>query len=628
MMKFFRKHNKKLIAIFMSLLMVVFIGGSALQKILMPSRNRLVATSNLGDITEQNQRNITELTKLMGSMGLNWQQPIRGIGGDKPLQEIDWILLSRETKRLGMMMDPSLVAAGANNEKIQQMARVLRVKTEEILKARAIFDDVVRTAKTLAIAATPDEATVRARTRDVLETVQIDAVVLPAKMFLDDSLTFSDDELQAQFDKYKAKEKGAGLDFGYYQEPRVKVQYVEIDRNKLANEIGIANLEARARHVYDDMVVKHDPSLKRPEDLFPDAAGPKQSPVLSWEEAKDKVIEKVKQDDANETAKRIAGWIIQKDSNVWLDGTRKDNGYLPAPDGVDDDNYYQKMIADLPRDINYPDAITVRETDFFTQQGAGDVGDIGASHYKPLRGPTIPFRRLPFLTESMVPTVPKDAQNRSEYTATYETYTYPMTDQDGGHMFVFRVVGSEDGHPADSLDEVRDEVVADLRLLRAFEKAKAQAETLRSSAIEKGLKAAYDADKKLVALRDTPAGKNSGYVEPPAFSRLRTYQAATGPSPQGTFLGGGLNLVPNRFVTDCFALADKPDKIAVMPIEERADVFVVQLVKLNPPTEKEFADTRETVLTQMQSEDWRVVLSNWLNPEQIRARTAMKLVTK
>lgn len=195
-------------------------------------------------------------------------------------------------------------------------------------------------------------------------------------------------------------------------------------------------------------------------------------------------------------------------------------------------------------------------------------------------------------------------------------------------MFVFRVVDSQDGHPADSLDEVRDEVVTDLRLLRAFDEAKAQAESLRSSAIEKGLKAAYDADEKLVALRDTPGGKNSGYVEPPAFSRLRTYQAATGPSPNGTFLGGGLNLVPNQFVTDCFAIADKAEHVASIPIKERADVFVVELVKLNPPTEKDFDDTREQVMTQMQSEDWRLVLSNWLDPEQIRARTGMKLVTR
>ena len=36
MMKWFRKHNKMLLAVFMVLLMIVFVGGTALQEILMP----------------------------------------------------------------------------------------------------------------------------------------------------------------------------------------------------------------------------------------------------------------------------------------------------------------------------------------------------------------------------------------------------------------------------------------------------------------------------------------------------------------------------------------------------------------------------------------------------------------
>ena len=56
MMKFFRKYNKALLAVFMVLLMVVFLGGSALDTLLSPSGDRVVATSAVGTISFVDQR--------------------------------------------------------------------------------------------------------------------------------------------------------------------------------------------------------------------------------------------------------------------------------------------------------------------------------------------------------------------------------------------------------------------------------------------------------------------------------------------------------------------------------------------------------------------------------------------
>ena len=56
MMKFFRKYNKALLAVFMVLLMVVFLGGSALNTLLSPSGDRVVATSAVGTISFLDQR--------------------------------------------------------------------------------------------------------------------------------------------------------------------------------------------------------------------------------------------------------------------------------------------------------------------------------------------------------------------------------------------------------------------------------------------------------------------------------------------------------------------------------------------------------------------------------------------
>ena len=63
MMKFFRKHNKKLLAVFMTLLMIVFVGGSALQGLLTPRANRVVANSKYGPISFIDQEAVRGLAQ-------------------------------------------------------------------------------------------------------------------------------------------------------------------------------------------------------------------------------------------------------------------------------------------------------------------------------------------------------------------------------------------------------------------------------------------------------------------------------------------------------------------------------------------------------------------------------------
>src|SRR6187431_699877 len=99
MMKFFRKYNKQLLAFFMALLMIVFIGGSALQGLLRPDPNVEIAKSNLGSISQLDQRAASNETDLLMSMGQNWQNPL--FSSADPLTTADWILLSREAEKLG-----------------------------------------------------------------------------------------------------------------------------------------------------------------------------------------------------------------------------------------------------------------------------------------------------------------------------------------------------------------------------------------------------------------------------------------------------------------------------------------------------------------------------------------------
>ena len=139
MMKFFRKHHKKLLAVFMVLLMIVFLGGSALDSLLRPSGDRVVATCNAGDISYSDHRVAEARTRILSMMGLPWEQPFSGMA--EPLTTLDWILLTREAKLLGTALNlkPVLELRDGRVEPLEKVrtkgkanARVIELVAERV----------------------------------------------------------------------------------------------------------------------------------------------------------------------------------------------------------------------------------------------------------------------------------------------------------------------------------------------------------------------------------------------------------------------------------------------------------------------------------------------------------------
>ena len=163
LMKFFRKHNKQLLAIFMAGLMIVFIGGSALQGLMTPKTNPVVANSKYGPVTLVDQQSANDQTNLLEMMGLDWRRPVPG--GGKPLEAVDWILLRREAHALGAGVSPAAVRASATDEaffdRVNNVAQRLRIKPDVIHAAMADFQSVQQAAMSVAGSTVPSEAEIR-----------------------------------------------------------------------------------------------------------------------------------------------------------------------------------------------------------------------------------------------------------------------------------------------------------------------------------------------------------------------------------------------------------------------------------------------------------------------------------
>ena len=631
MMKFFRKYNKQLLALFMALLMIVFIGGSALQGMLTPNLNFEIAKSNLGSISQLDQRAATNETDLLMSMGQNWQNPL--FGSSDPLTTMDWVLLSREAEKLGIAADDTAIRTSASFNAMMDQVRIIahnqKVKPEVVVNAMAKLHAIRQAAMSMAGASAPSEAEVISAARNSMERAKIRAVLLPAEAFVDKNATFSDAEIKAQFDKYRDRERGQGMQFGYYRKPGIKVQYIKVDRDAIASKLRVPNEERKAKTYYEENREK-DPAFRRkPEELAATPEGPAPPPYVDWEQAKETAITKLRKDYADENVQKIVDWLVTSMAEPWLGVAPAKSGYKPAPAEVADLEYYDRLVKRLPPAQQFEGSVTVHTTDYFTQQDATKVPELGSLSVRSgqslvSRG----FGSVAFNNEAIVPEIPRgDKVNASEFLAKYQTAPVTLSDPRNGNAYIFRVVDSRPGGPAESVDQVREQVIADLRLQKGFEAAKARAQSLRACCqASEVLKDAYEADPELAAFRETGEGAKTGYFEPPPFSRIGQTPAWKGRPADGVFVGGGLGKLPNETIDAIFALSDAADRLAVFELPDRAAVMTVEWVETIPAQEEEFAGTRKALATQLSDNRFREFVDEWFDPEKIRARSGFQFV--
>jgi len=222
MMKLLRKYNKQLLAIFMAFLMIVFIGGSAIYEIFTPDPNRLVAESDLGTIKTYDVREIRATTTILTNLNYPWQM----LGGmnSQPLSEIDWLLLNRETEKLGTALSPADARAQLNHDtradQWERNAFQLRVKPRDIYKAAAQFGSIQQTLTSMYAAAEPSMAEVRTAARNALDKVKVQTIMIPAEVIVDEQLAGSEESLKELWEQYRATERGRGLNTSASIRPR------------------------------------------------------------------------------------------------------------------------------------------------------------------------------------------------------------------------------------------------------------------------------------------------------------------------------------------------------------------------------------------------------------------------
>ncbi|MFQ5491618.1 MAG: hypothetical protein ACE5GE_12950 [Phycisphaerae bacterium] len=259
MQKFFRKHMNKILTVSMALLLVVWLGGSALQEMLTPKFGaELIATCVDGDIRQADLTRMQGMTAILTRLGIPWQAPMP-IAGVKPLSVYDWVLLSREARRLGFVAsltdaEEALNRSNLPRERVNAVANQLEIAPKQVYAAVAEYQNVMSAAQVVAEAALISEAEMRVAARDTNEKINVNLVALRADSFTQKDGTFTDAEIQAFFDKYREQEAGPGMTFGYFQQPRVKVDFVKVDVEKVEQALSLSpkTLERKAHRYWKE----------------------------------------------------------------------------------------------------------------------------------------------------------------------------------------------------------------------------------------------------------------------------------------------------------------------------------------------------------------------------------------
>jgi len=643
-MQFFRKYNKHLLAVFMALLLVIWLGGSAIEEFarVKPGK-RVVGTADGGPITEADTSRAKMESDLLGWMGLSWQQMGARVGlpeptnADERLGQIDWVLLKREAKRLGSEMTPEraeeLLSGPAPRPGERSLREQIRIQAaQRNIRAQLIYDAAanyfsVWNAMTVFLSVTaPPEPELRRWARDISEFASIEAVVLPATSFADPEQTFSEAELTRQFESYKSVMADGGLNFGYFLKPRVKVQYIRIDPDKIKEHLrGSEQSYLKDAYTYWQenretagefrwTIAEIDEFKKNADATSNGVKTPELGAFYTdFAQAQEKALTAVKLNAAKAETDRITNRLIQAVREPWFNISYDESGHKPAPDTVKSDGYYQDMIAALPANLQYPEGITVQTADWTTEEQL--VDDIEGFSQAGLPMPNGGFVRpvqLAFNVQGIVDAPEERRRDTSLHLSLWQTFAKQVTGLNGS-TYLFRVVGAQAGREPESLTEIADLVADELRLQAGRAKAKSSAEAFLADIGTLGLSEAWVANEELKA-KVTPY--RGGYVEPPLFARDNSLFTARGDVVQP------FGRITDEFIDVAFKLATdgEASQPAVIELPDEARVVLIKGKSLRPLYREDFQARRDFLRQQFGRQQQAEIVGQWLNAKKVRER--------
>jgi peptidyl-prolyl cis-trans isomerase D len=480
----FRRHQRKLLAVFAIMAMFGFVVSDSLPRLLSSSYagrdqkvvelyGKTVYQSQLNDLARQRVRANQFIS------GISQFMPREIFGGLRQRDLVDALILQHEADRLQIPATPEMAREWlrqitGNRMNAEMFGALFSRFSNEVSEEQLLADisNQLRLANVRRLMGSPvvTPYDVFRSYRDQNERIGARAVEVPVDAFLAKVPEPSSGDLQALFDKYKDVLPDPASETPGFKIPRrVQLEILSLDGNALARGLNDKLTEAELRSYYENHKQEYEVPLGLPEDLFaeqPDLTPPIVQPFadvrallaprLAEERALGEIQERfarIKEAEMIPFADKYLGALDELEETKKQSGAAHSEGSLPQPNDL-------KPVADR-EGLNY------EKTGLLTREDAERHGTIATAEVglSPLSG------GRKFAEEIF------DAK-----TNLFEPIE--LTDV-LGTRFLVRKVKDEPPH-VPSLDEVRSDVILSWKLAQARPLAEKAADELAKQIKAKG----------------------------------------------------------------------------------------------------------------------------------------------
>jgi len=567
--------------------------------------------------------------------------PDRLLGTRDP--NLMWYLLVQEARQNGIAATESEVTGaiqgtGTTEEEFQKFLsdhgstqRDFRLAVQHELMIRKLAETAMRSVPV----SLPQLEYIADQMRSTVQVTYAAQEV--GKLFSSKPFEPAEDAINHQFELYKGVLASTGekepplidghtYPFGYKWPDRVKVEYVKFDR---------AGIRSLIKPTQDDVIeayqtYKADPSRFKTEGPSVTQVGPSTQPKFKpFEDVKAQLIDEQIDARVTKLMRKMTERAQTLAQDAWKDAKLDDKGYYeelpreswPKFESIATDIQKQREFLGYLPDV-YQDGVWRGERDLAELPGIGQAV---------LQTPReqIAFTRLATrvraLLEKNDPLTRLHLQLGVAGPLLMEVEKNEKGEAKVKSMYLYRVSFAEKSHEPAKVEEVRDQVVRDLKKLSSYEGLKKQAEALATESEHGSL--ARLAETRGFAVKTTT---------PFARMEVKYRQVVMYGYPMQLPAGLGMAQVPGlgdvpEFVSAAFGLVaqekattqaagKRVSPIVTLPLDRKLEVFVLSLAKYEPATvdafNKERGDFERDALMERQEAFQR----DWARMEAVAAR--------
>lgn len=626
--RLFRRYTRVLLMVVMSLLLVAFLLGDVISSFRNESFN-VVSGEAFGEPFETSDIMASaSVVRVMDAFGLRRPR----------MDEIHMFLLLEEARRMGVRVSSAEIAASVDARAVASLRDQLGISTDRIheLLAQGLgLDRALAVQSEALLLSTP-----RAQNayRNETQTVDVKLSVIDARAFLPRVAEPTDEQLAALFEEGKdriTEHTEEVLRFGYRVPDRVQVEYLTVDPQEAKRRMRVSPRDIEQHYNRNkSRYFRTVPKLALPETTQP-ARSQFERIQMTLEEVRPRVEAEVRDAKAMRETQRLINRIQRRARRPWLSAALGDDNFLLAPADAADVSFEalaKKFTEAL--EVKYVKTALLDRTALAAEPGLGRVSSSGAG------GRSLTFADLALKVKGLATSAKDDAVRGLNL---FEPSSVLFTRKVVGRSFVpyqayfFRVIALVPSAPPASLEDVRQRLLDDLKLSKAYALAGETAQRLAQRARTIGLEDAAGSDESLKALmaaadlEDRPPLPGDAPVPPPVGRHTRSLgpfeptSKITRNTQSILRVGRSETLAEKLFEAAAAATADGERRVIVVSLAQQQKWVVVEIGEVSKLYEDDFAAWREgrREFSLLQNEFFGVY-EGWYDADNLEARAGYK----